>query len=632
MDRKTLLAVVISVVIIVLGMVITPVLFPTKPAPIPAASAPQDQAPQAAASGAQATGTTASTGQAATSPAATAQGSSQKPGATVAVPGKVVALPESAPPVSQGDTFVRETDLYTLTFATQGATLASVKLKKYKNDDGSPVEMLLLPPAGTTGETPFAISFGDYTSEQLAAPFTLKETSGTNQTTYDFSRTFLSPTGVPFTLHKTYVFDKDEYLFELRVTIQNSVNDFPSLNFSGFAYTLTVGPQIGPHYIKLDGRNDFRNYAYWAENKRQDPGVKMGTWKELDKRFTWTGVVGKYFTAIAVPDGTAYRVVFDSRQLVPSYDRSTISFERPPLQSASATDTFRFYLGPMKKEILANYNDSSKNQFGISGLHADEVVTSSILIGWLADLMKYVLDFFFLLIPNYGIAIILLTLVTKLIFLPLTFSSSESMAKMAALNPKMAEIRARLKDKPDKMNQEIAALYKKEKVNPLSGCLPLLLQLPVFFALYNLLNSHFELRGAMFIPGWIPDLSAPESIFTFPFTLPLVGWTALRALPLLMVASQILSSRFTQPSSAPQQGGAQAKLMMYALPIVFLFILYDMPSGLVLYWTVQNILSTVQQVYINNLRKKKIEQSGQTPVLVKGSARSAAKALEKTGK
>ena len=240
--------------------------------------------------------------------------------------------------------------------------------------------------------------------------------------------------------------------------------------------------------------------------------------------------------------------------------------------------------------------------------------------------MKYILDFFYLLIPNYGIAIILLTLVTKLVFLPLTFSSSESMAKMAALNPKMAEIRARLKDKPDKMNQEIAALYKREKVNPLSGCLPLLLQMPVFFALYNLLNSHFELRGAMFIPGWIPDLSVPEAIFTFPFAIPLVGWTALRALPLLMVASQLISSKFTQPSSAPQQGGGQAKLMMYALPIVFLFILYDMPSGLVLYWTVQNILSTVQQVYINNLRKKKDAQSGQTPVYVKAQARR--KALE----
>ena len=620
MDRRTLLAVVISVVIIVAGMVVTPLIFPPKPEPAPAApaspaaSGPAPSATPAAGpapvvTGKPATGTTA----------------------VAAVPGTAVALPDSAPPASQPQTITRETDLYTLTFDSAGATLASIKLKKYHNVDGSPVEMLLRPSQDVPGELPFALSFGDSNAAQLQVPFALKETNGTAQDTYDFSRTFLSPTGVPFTLHKTYLFDKDEYLFELRVTIQNSVNDYPALNFGGFAYSLTLGPQIGPHYLKLDNRNDFRSYAYWADAKRQDPGVKMGTMKELDKHFTWTGIVGKYFTAIAVPDGTAYRVVYDSRALVPGFDRSTISFERPPLSSATSTDTFRFYFGPMLKEILSRYNDSANNAFGISGLHADDVVTSSPLIGWLATLLKYVLDFFFLLIPNYGVAIILLTLVTKLVFLPLTFSSSESMAKMAALNPKMQEIRTRFKDKPDKMNQEIAALYKKEKVNPLSGCLPLLLQLPVFFALYNLLNSHFELRGAMFIPGWIPDLSVPEAVVTFPFTIPLVGWTALRVLPLLMVASQILSSKFTQPTGTPQQGAGQARLMMYALPIVFLFILYDMPSGLVLYWTVQNILSTAQQLYINHLRQRKDAQAAATPVLVKGSGKNGSKAMEKSG-
>jgi YidC/Oxa1 family membrane protein insertase len=216
MDRKTLLAVVISVVIIVAGMLITPLLSPPKPIPAPAASsqaAPQASAQQPAAPAA------ASNGQ-----AAETQTTAQKPGTApgaVAAAGQVQALADSAPPASQGDTFVRETDLYVLTFAADGATLTSVKLKKYKNVDGSPVEMLLLPPAGTSGEMPFALSFGDYTAEQLAVPFTLKESSGTNQFTYDFTRTFLSPTRVPFTLHKTYVFDRDEYLFELRVTIQD---------------------------------------------------------------------------------------------------------------------------------------------------------------------------------------------------------------------------------------------------------------------------------------------------------------------------------------------------------------------------------------------------------------------------
>ena len=624
MDRKTLLAVVISVVVIVGGMLLQSVLFPPKPAPTPSAQQSAPREPDTSTQ--QPAVTQSSQGTAQPTPATQSGAATASTATTVAVPGTVVALPESAPPASQGDTVERDTDLYSLSFSSGGATLSSVKLKKYKNTDGSPVEMLMLPKTSTEGELPFAISFGDYKAEQVRVPFMLHETDTARQDTFDFSRTFLSPTGVPFTLHKTYVFDKDEYLFELRVTIENSVNDFPALDFGGYAYTLTIGPQIGPHYAKLDGRNDFRNFAYYADGKRQDPKVGMGQLKELDKSVTWTGIVGKYFTAIAAPGAAQYRMVFDSRKLVEGFDRSAISFERPALKSATNTDTFRFYLGPMKKEILARYNDATQNQFGIASLHADQVVTESILIGWLATLLKYLLDFFFMLIPNYGIAIILVTLATKLIFLPLTFKSSESMAKMATLNPKMAEIRARLKDKPDKMNQEIAALYKKEKINPLSGCLPMLLQLPVFFALYNLLNSHFELRGALFIPGWIPDLSAPESILNFPFTLPLVGWTALRALPILMVVSQILSSKFTQPpSAAPQQGGAQMKLMTYALPIVFLFILYDMPSGLVLYWTVQNVLSTFQQMYINHLRTRKDEQAGQTPVMVKASAKPGAK-------
>ncbi|MGA2478309.1 MAG: membrane protein insertase YidC [Spirochaetia bacterium] len=645
MDRKTLLAVVISVVVIVGGMLLQGVLFPPKPAPVttaqqaPAAAA--QQAPGATAQQAPATAQTGSTTGQQAAPAAQAGSvtTTTRTGTTavsgvVAVPGKVVPLPDSAPPANQGETITRDTDLYTLTFASAGGTLQSAKLKKYKNTDGSPVEMIMLPKTAAEGETPFALSFGDYKSEQVSVPFSLHESTDGVTTSYDFSRSFLAPSGVPFTLHKTYVFDKDEYLFELRVTIENSVNEYPALDFGGYSYTLSFGPQIGPHYAKLDGRSDFRNYAYWADGKRQDPKVGMGSFKELDKTVTWAAVVGKYFTAIAVP-ASSNRIVFDSRKLVEGFDRSVVSFEMPVLKSAKNTDTFRFYLGPMKKEILSRYNDSAQNQFKVTGLHADEVVTSSILIGWLATLLKYLLDFFYLLIPNYGIAIVLVTLVTKLVFLPLTFKSSESMAKMATLNPKMQEIRTRLKDKPEKMNQEIAALYKKEKINPMSGCLPMLLQLPVFFALYNLLNSHFELRGAMFIPGWIPDLSSPETIINFGFTIPLIGWTALRGLPILMVVSQLLASKFTQPpTAAPTQGGAQMKLMTYALPVVFLFILYDMPSGLVLYWTVQNILSAFQQMYINSLKKKKdaAAAAASPPVLVKGSSKGGIKPGMKTGK
>ncbi|HEY9593662.1 MAG TPA: membrane protein insertase YidC [Spirochaetia bacterium] len=625
MDKKTLLAVVLSVVIIVGGMVLQPLLFPPKPQPAPTTTqqAPAAQQPAAPTTSQQA-------------PASNAQATTPAHGATTTTavaPGVVVPTLESAPPASQPGAFVRDTNVFSLTFTSDGGTLASVKLKKYHNVDGSPVEMLLMPKTEAAGDLPFALSFGDYKAEQINVPFALNESVNGTESTYDFTRAFLSPTGVPFTLHKTYVFQRDEYLFKIFVTIENSVNDFPALDFGGYSYTLTLGPQIGPHYAKLDGRADFRNYAFYADGKRQDPKVGMGQLKELDRHMTWTGIVGKYFTGLVQPDANVTKTVYDSRKLIEGYDRSQISLERVTLKSAKISDEYRFYLGPMKKDILGRYNDAGNNQFAISGLHADQVITSSILLGWLATLFQYCLDFFYLLIPNYGVAIILLTLLTKIVFFPLTFKSSESMAKMAELNPKMQEIRTRLKDKPDKMNQEIAQLYQKEKINPMSGCLPLLLQIPVFFALYNLLNSQFELRGAHFIAGWIPDLSAPESVLDFGFTIPLLGWTALRVLPIIMVATQILSSKITQPPSTQAQGGMQTALMMYLMPIVFFFILYDMPSGLVLYWTVQNVLSMVQQLYINHRRMRlDAAKAAAGPVFVKGGSGHGSKIARKPGK
>ena len=196
MDRKTILAVVISVVIIVGGMLLQSVLFPPKPvAPgTTQGSAPKPAVPE---SGQQVAPATPQPPAGAQAPATTTTAN------TVVAPGKVVPLPQSAPPVTQPGTVVRDTDLYSLTFSTSGATLSSVKLKKYKNLDGSPVDMILPPKTETKGTLPFAISFGDYKADQLDVPFTLTETSDSKQATYDFSRTFLSPSGIPFTLHKT---------------------------------------------------------------------------------------------------------------------------------------------------------------------------------------------------------------------------------------------------------------------------------------------------------------------------------------------------------------------------------------------------------------------------------------------
>jgi YidC/Oxa1 family membrane protein insertase len=177
--------------------------------------------------------------------------------------------------------------------------------------------------------------------------------------------------------------------------------------------------------------------------------------------------------------------------------------------------------------------------------------------------------------------------------------------RMQTLAPRIKEIQEKYKDNTQKMNQEMAAFYKKEGYNPLSGCLPMLIQIPIFFAMYNLFNTHFDLRGAMFIPGWIPDLSMPEAIWNFPggTRLPLLGWNALRLLPFIYVGSQLLYGKVTQ--TPDQQSNTQMKFMLYAMPLIFFFVLYDVPSGLLLYWIMSNILTMVQQLSINKYISKK---------------------------
>jgi YidC/Oxa1 family membrane protein insertase len=224
-------------------------------------------------------------------------------------------------------------------------------------------------------------------------------------------------------------------------------------------------------------------------------------------------------------------------------------------------------------------------------------------------LLKWLLILFYNITPNYGVAIILLTLFIKLLFFPLTKKGSEATLRMQALAPKIKEIQDKYKNNPQKQQIEMGNFYKQEGYNPISGCLPMLLQIPIFLAMYNLFNNHFDLRGAAFIPGWIPDLSVPEYIWNFPggFSLPFLHWTALRALPFIYVGSQLIYGKVTQ-TPGQQANSGQMKMMLYIMPIAFFFILYDVPSGLLIYWIFSNILTLVQQLIINKYIQAKKEQ------------------------
>jgi YidC/Oxa1 family membrane protein insertase len=302
------------------------------------------------------------------------------------------------------------------------------------------------------------------------------------------------------------------------------------------------------------------------------------------------------------------------------FQTNSLAISRPAIKLSKQTDAYYFFFGPKTNAELAKYDYADRNAFKRNGLKLEEAMDNSNILGWLESILKFCLNMFYKLIPNYGIAIILVTILVKVVFFPLTRKGSISSARMQELQPKMQEIQAKFKGNPQKLNQEMAEFYKREGYNPMSGCLPLLIQFPLFIAMYNLFNNHFDLRSASFIPGWIFDLSQPESIFSFP-TISLVVWqiSAIRVLPVIYLGSQLLYGRFTQ-TSTPGQSATQMKIMMYGMPIFFFFILYDVPSGLLIYWISTNILSIVQQVAINDFLKKR-KAATVTATVIEASAK-----------
>jgi YidC/Oxa1 family membrane protein insertase len=502
---------------------------------------------------------------------------------------------------------------YDITFLTRGGLIKSIKLKNYKDLDGSPIEMIV---SGDTNEYPFGIRFGNYTTENDLFHFSSNESE--NKCEFYRQYKIVVKEGEEekesiITLKKTLAF-KDNYLLEFNISIIEGENNNILLKYEEIPlsekkddkwkpkelmYTLSFGPQIGPPVEKIDDKIDKRRYVY-AKNYKGDKKDITGDVRKNKKMMIkdapyWVAIEGKYFVVIARPPLDKFekeQIGFDISQIQGIKEHSGFFFNRKYEELPRIDDTYKFYIGPMIKDILKIHAD----------IGFDKVIGENFLLDWLSELLKLLLTFIHSMVKNWGVAIILMTIIIKIIFFPLTQKGFKSTTKMQALNPKIEELKAKYKENPQKLNAEMAALYKKEGINPLMGCLPMLIQLPIFFALYGLLGNYFELRGAMFIPGWITDLSSPESILPLHFTIPFLNWSDIRALPFIMVATFFVQQKITQ---SPSSTTNQMKLLMYAMPLIFFFILYEMPSGLVLYWTVQNILSVFQQIYINYVQKRR---------------------------
>ena len=494
--------------------------------------------------------------------------------------------------------FIYETDIFLITFDPNGGSISSFRLKNHL-DSGEPVELLF---GDENANNAFLLYAGNDRSRPIDAPFEYEIRDNQVIFTQEF---VLKGEDAPFTLTKTFTFGKSEYLFQLDVELQNSENKAIPLAFDNTAYTIGFEPQIGPSFTSIDNRYSYRRFYIKEDGakKKTTLTIKNGIYT-TEKPLSWVALTGKYFSMIAIPDATNYKVTLTEDTNTDIALESKMFLSRPAIRSAHQVDTYRFYIGPQLKADMVPYNDRASNSFGLSNLFLEDALDSSSWLGWLETFLKVILNFLYKIIPNYGVGIIILTFLLKLVLHPITKKGMESTAKMSALGPQMEEIKARYPDNPTKQNEEMAELYKREKINPMGGCLPMLLQFPILIAFYGLLNKHFELRGAMFIPGWIPDLSIPETVATLPFNIPFLG-NEIHLLPIFYTVSMIFSMKITQSSSGAA-GGQQGmmKMMTYGMPIMFFFVLYSAPSGLILYWSVMNAISIVQQIYTNKKKQK----------------------------
>lgn len=491
------------------------------------------------------------------------------------------------------------TDKVEAVFTNKGGDIISYKLLDHKDMDTN--DFVQLSDNVNTKNRTLAIAFGKSDAKIVDEIFNTE----INDKSITFTKT-LNVNGKKTTLRKVYTFMDGEYVFKLDVLVHTA--DSTGLDIGGTAYTIRTSPQIGPHYDPKQNRYERREFIAYNGQKYKKIMLSNGQFKEYDKDFIWNGIAGKYFVELIIPSApekirTAY---YSSNVEVNNYANAQAMIERSAFSGSDISDTYYMYFGPRNDKDLKRYNIAENNGWNLGGKKVSQALQTSGWLNWLEKILKFVLELLNKLIHNWGVSIIIMTIILKVIMFPISKKQSLSSLKMQELQPKMKAIQDKYKNDQQKLQQETSKLYQQAGYNPASGCLPMVFQFLVLFAMYNLFNNYFEFRGAMFIPGWIPDLSTGDIVKTFNFNIPLLG-NQLRILPVIYVATQLLSGKITQygQTTAPGQSQATMKFMMYGMPLMFFFLFYNAPSGLLLYWLTSNVLQIFQQLIINKMMKEK---------------------------
>lgn len=490
-----------------------------------------------------------------------------------------VQVPEEATqpvPDQTFDTITVDTGLYKAVISEKGATISRFELKEYReNADPDAPRKELIPEDNPTGTALVDLSGGN---EPLYNAVFATDFKGRTLRVENRAETlsFFQRSDSGLVLEKRYTFYPDQYAIGLTVLLRNESDRIVDRNLQISMTNPTP---------EKSRRFTFAGPVLYMDGKLNQ--VKPDDIAEKDTysgRIQWTGLTDHYFmSALIPPSAVDTRVILDldsRRNLL----KTTFQQPMDPLAPGGiAQYDYHLFMGPKKLSLLRDFGHELDEvvDFGIFGIIAKPAL-------WLMNAIHDNV------IANYGVAIILLTLLIKAAFWPLGNKSYKSMGEMRKIQPLMMEIRNKYKDDKKKMNEEVMNLYKTYKINPLSGCLPMVVQIPVFIAFYRMLYEAIELRHAPFML-WINDLSAPDRLFDFGISLPLMAPpVGIPVLTLIMGATMFLQQKLAPPPGDPMQ----ARIMMM-LPIVFTFIFINFPAGLVLYWLVNNLVSIAQQYNVN---------------------------------
>lgn len=391
----------------------------------------------------------------------------------------------------------------------------------------------------------------------------------------------------------TYTFYADKYGFDLDIATNNLQPLISGTNVDfGWLAPLNL--------TERDFEQDARNAGAYIFAGGQLEKLQLTEPGSADQRINgtidWVSTRSRFFGQYIKPITNSNSAVMRGEITGELGEQETVHHYQAAIQSSISTDptlSYELYAGPLRYYDLREFHDNAY----------DVVEIGYALIRWFADpLVRYLVIPFFafgsMFITNYGVLIILFGVIIKVALFPLTQKSFKSMAAMRELQPQMKEIQEKYKDDPQKQQKATIALYKKAKVNPLGGCLPMLLQFPILITLFFFFQNSMIIRQESFL--WADDLSAPDYILDLPFSIPFLG-DQLAGFVLLMSAAMFLQSKISGGMSggAPSSGGPNMKAFMYVIPFVLLFVFNNFASGLSLYYLVYNVLSIAQQALIN---------------------------------